>query len=756
MKKILRIARIELSILFYSPIAWLMLIIFIIQCGIGISDLIEAKEASQQMGNKFTGLTMDIYGGGRGFFNMVKNNLYLYIPLLTMGLMSRELSSGSIKLLQSSPITNRQIILGKYLAIVGYCFLLVIVMIAAVGIGLIAIENLDITFTFGAILGLFFLACAYAAIGLFMSSLTTYQVVAAISTLAVFAALNFMSSVGQSIEFVRDITYWLAMSSRVDNFIIGLISSKDVIYFLLIISTFLVLTIMRLNAAKSTARPVIKNLKYTAVIVTVLIIGYLSSLTSFTGYYDTTRFKTRTLTPKTQALLKQLKEPVKITVYANVLNSFAHLASPRFRIFDLKQFDDYTRFLPNLEITYQPYYNYTLDQRDNTDKTLEERAKRAITAYGFDFDNVLSPNEINKIIDLTPELNGFVRVLSYQGKTANLHMFFDNIGYPKESEISAAVKNVLYGAPVIGILTGNYERGIDKRGDKEYKTLLNELNVRSSLINQGFNLKNIAFDSNKPLPLDLTVLVVADPIEAYSAEQMQQLKSYIQQGGNILIAGEPYKQALLNPLLQEVGIEYTSGMLLEESEDYNKDLIQAKITPEAKALGFNIKEKSVITMPNSMAIKILDSTNFTITPLLTTNPSTVWNQEGRFNLKVDSVSFDPMRHQKKKATVGVALSRELNGSTQKVIVLGDADVLSNKEISRSNVTQQENYNFAVASFKWFTDGAYPIDATRTNPIDNKITMNAAQLGTTKLIFIGLFPLSLALIGAIILIKRKRQ
>jgi len=756
MKKILRIARIELSILFYSPIAWLVLIFFIIQYGITLADLIEAREARQQLGNKLAGLTMDIFGGGRGFFNSVKNNLYLYIPLLTMGLMSRELSSGSIKLLQSSPVTNLQIILGKYLAIVAYCSLLILIVVAAVGIGTISIEHIDLSFTFGAIFGLFLLACAYAAIGLFMSSLTTYQVVAAMSTLAVFAALNFMSSVGQSMEFVRDITYWLAMSTRVDNFIIGLISSKDVIYFVLIISTFLVLTIMRLNAAKSTIQPAVKALKYTTVVVVVLLVGYLSSLANFTHYYDTTRFKTRTLTPKTQDLLKQLKDPVKITVYANVLNSFAHLSSPKFRIYDLKQFDDYTRFLPNLEISYQPYYNYTLDQRDNTDKTLEERAKRAITAYGFDFDQVLAPEEIDKIIDLAPELNGFVRVLSYQGKTSNLHMFFDNIGYPKESEISAAVKNVLGTAPVIGLLTANDERSIDKRGDKDYKSLLNELNGRSSLINQGFALQRIAFDPQHPLPLDLTVLVVADPIEAYTEAQLQQLKQYIQQGGSLLIAGEPYKQDLLNPLLAEIGVAYIPGMLLETSADYSKDLIQAKITPEAKALGFNLKDKRVVTLPNSMAIRIADSIAFNVTPLLTTNPATVWNHMERFNLKVDSVDFNPQRHKKIKATVAVALSREINGSTQKIMVLGDADVLSNKELSRSNVLDQENYNFAVASFKWFTDGAYPIDATRKKPIDNKITITASQLRVTKALFIGVFPLCLALLGAVILIKRKRQ
>src|SRR5690606_28962731 len=127
------------------------------------------------------------------------------------------------------------IILGKFAAMMAYGFLLVAVLLCVMFAGSFSIDNLDYRFVLGGILGLYLLICAYSAIGLFMSSLTSYQVVAAISTLAIFAALKFVGTIGQSVDFVRDITYWISMDGRADNFISGLISSKDVTYFLLII-----------------------------------------------------------------------------------------------------------------------------------------------------------------------------------------------------------------------------------------------------------------------------------------------------------------------------------------------------------------------------------------------------------------------------------------------------------------------------------------------------------------------------------------
>lgn len=181
---------------------------------------------------------MSVFGGPDGFFASLQNKLYLYIPLLTMGLMSRELSSGSIKLLQSSPITNSQIVLGKFLAMVVYGFLLMILTLIVIVVSFYSIEYIDVKYLLGGVFGLFILICAYASIGLLMSSLTSYQVVAAISTLAVLATLSYIGTVGQSIEWVRDITYWISIEGRADNFLNGLISSKDVIYFILVIVLF--------------------------------------------------------------------------------------------------------------------------------------------------------------------------------------------------------------------------------------------------------------------------------------------------------------------------------------------------------------------------------------------------------------------------------------------------------------------------------------------------------------------------------------
>lgn len=81
-----------------------------------------------------------------------------------------------------------------------------------------------------------------------MSSLTSYQVVAAIMTLVVLGLLSYVKNLWQEFELVREITYWLSISGRSGEFIRGLICSEDVIYFITVSALFLVLTVIRLQA----------------------------------------------------------------------------------------------------------------------------------------------------------------------------------------------------------------------------------------------------------------------------------------------------------------------------------------------------------------------------------------------------------------------------------------------------------------------------------------------------------------------------
>src|SRR4030095_16614017 len=125
MKTTIRLARLELSMLFFSPIAWLVLIVFAFQSGLTFTDKLKLYVGWQEAGSRLNFITFSIFSGPTGVFAEIQKNVYLYIPLLTMGLMSREISSGSIKLLLSSPVKLREIVLGKDLAMMVYCLLLI-------------------------------------------------------------------------------------------------------------------------------------------------------------------------------------------------------------------------------------------------------------------------------------------------------------------------------------------------------------------------------------------------------------------------------------------------------------------------------------------------------------------------------------------------------------------------------------------------------------------------------------------------------
>ena len=146
MKTITRIIKNELKMLISSPIAWLILVIFAYQAGAAFCEVFEYQLKYVVTGYPLQKLTDQLFAV-RSVFAQIQSNLYLYIPLLTMGIMSREYSSGSIKLLYSSPITNGQIIWGKYIALMVYAVALMSAIILTIIFAGITVKDLD----FGAI-----------------------------------------------------------------------------------------------------------------------------------------------------------------------------------------------------------------------------------------------------------------------------------------------------------------------------------------------------------------------------------------------------------------------------------------------------------------------------------------------------------------------------------------------------------------------------------------------------------------------------
>ncbi len=756
MKKILQIARLELSILFYSPVAWLVMIVFTIQAALSFTELLAEREASQQLGNTLSSLTQNLFSGSRGFFASVQNKFYLYIPLLTMGLLSREFQSGSIKLLQSSPVTTAQIVWGKYLSMLLYGAILIIILILILGMAALSIENLDYGYLAGALFGLYLLLAAYSAIGLFMSSLTSYQVVAAISTLALLAGLSYIGQIGRGIEVLRDITYWLSMEGRTGNALRGLISTKDVVYFVLVIFLFLSLTTMKLNAGRIIRSPFSKALRYFILIGGVIGVGYISSLPVMTKYLDTTRFQTKTMTPQSQDIIARIDKPVQLTTYANLLGNIAHIGAPKFRNFERSQFEQINRYLPQLKMDYVYYFEESPVGR--YDKTLgkEEASKRAATALGYDYEKVLNPDELRKIIDLSGEDYRYVRFLKYEGKTTPLRMFDDQEAYPAEAEIMAAFKRLISAPAKVGILNRNEERSTIRSGDKDYSRLTTSLGSRYAWINQGADIQDIAIGDPVFHPDSLAVLIIADPLLAYTDEQVGAIRHYIDQGGNLLLAGEPNRQRQLNKISEGFGVRFLEGTLLQQTKELELDLIQAGMVKGLDELGFTPTKDTIITMSGAVGLSFRDTLGFRATSVLQTSNKSVWQKFGPFNLKTETVVFDSSEDQEKQFTVAVALTRKIRTDRiQKIWVSGDADFLSNAELSRFNL-KNGNYELANQLLRWYSDGEYPVDTQRPSSIDNRITVNKDQIDTIKTGLAMVLPAIFAFAGAWIIIRRKRK
>src|SRR5690606_15323105 len=423
--------------------------------------------------------------------------------------------------------------------------------------------------------------------------------------------------------------------------------------------------------------------------------GYVSSLPSFTKYYDTTRFKDRTLTEHSQEVIAQLKKPVTLTTYVNIINSNAHLGSPRFRNFDKNQFEQYQRYLPDMNFVYVSYYDSTEQNRDKT-KTLEEQAIRAATAYGYDFEKVLSNTEIKKVIDLTPEKNRIVRMLEYDGKKTPLRMFQDMFVYPHEPEITAALKRLLTEPQLVGMVQGNEERSFLKTGDKAYQNIMTSIGTRAALVNNGFEVLDISADGTDSIPGNLTALIIADPKTHYNPEFITKLENYIAGGGNLLIAGEPDKQPILNAVIQKMGVTLMDGALLQESKDFALDLVQASFTEGSEHV-FPFKKKDIISMPGVVGLSYDTSFGYKVMPVLNTKRESVWNKEGKFNLESDKIFFDPKEDERLEIPVVLALTRNINNKEQKIIISGDADFMSNGELGRQNLSNK-NADFVLKIF----------------------------------------------------------
>ncbi|MGI6337706.1 MAG: ABC transporter permease subunit [Eubacteriales bacterium] len=169
--------------------------------------------------------------------------LSFLIPILTMRLFSEELKAKTDQMLLTAPVRVGQIVLGKYLACLS---VFIIALICTLTWPLIVtMYGTPALYTIvGNYAALFFAVMAFIAIGLFISSLTESQIVAAIITFAVYLGLYLMNSLTTVVDnnILRSIMEWVSVFSRYKHFALGVFSLADIVYYISLTVIFLFLT----------------------------------------------------------------------------------------------------------------------------------------------------------------------------------------------------------------------------------------------------------------------------------------------------------------------------------------------------------------------------------------------------------------------------------------------------------------------------------------------------------------------------------
>ncbi len=246
MKNIVTIATHEFMRLFKLPLAWVLLAVVEFLLAIFFLILLNQfmNPAPWFAGRGVTEIVV------AGLFQVSGIVLLLVTPFITMRIFSEERRTGTIKLLLSSPVSITELVLGKYLGTLGFLFVL-LALIALMPLSLLMGTPVDLLQMSAGLLGLFLLMASFAAIGLFISSLTSQASIAAITTFGVLFMLwiiNLASTTGG--EVFRAIFSYLSLLKHYDSLINGMLNSVDVIYYLLICITFIVLSIWRLDGER--------------------------------------------------------------------------------------------------------------------------------------------------------------------------------------------------------------------------------------------------------------------------------------------------------------------------------------------------------------------------------------------------------------------------------------------------------------------------------------------------------------------------
>ena len=263
---------------------------------------------------------------------------------------------------------------------------------------------------------------------------------------------------------------------------------------------------------------------------------------------------------------------------------------------------------------------------------------------------------------------------------------------------------------------------------------------------KGIKTSTLKLSDNPEIPSDTAALVIAGPQLDYLPGEVEILREYVRHGGNLLWLHDPGKLYGLLPLLQDLGLEFVDGVIVDPSTQLLgiNDPTFAVVADYSDSDHPVTRDFRFMTLfPRAAAIRTADNSRFSHEPFLQTVPRS-WAETGPLD---GVINYDESEDTSGPLDIGIALSRNDAGgeqannpaSGQRIAVVGDGDFLANAYLGN-----QGNQDLGYNIINWLSHDDAFIDIPARAAPDTELVLDATTWSILGLLF--LFGLPLLLLG----------
>ncbi|MBN1618167.1 Gldg family protein [Candidatus Dojkabacteria bacterium] len=676
------------------------------------------------------------------------------IPAVTMSTLSQENIDGTIEFYLTQPITEVQLLIGKYLSNLIIVALAVLSTVPS-ALSLSIFGKLDWGQVIGQYLAILVLASTITAIGTFVSSIIKNQIGALLVSMLITTALILMGTsmitetvpleMGQVLERISIYTHYQSLSR-------GIIDFKSFIYLISLGVAFLIAAYLPFVRNKySTGTKEFKNLRL-GISLSVILVLCVAVIGQFIpGRIDLTQSKKYSLSQSTKDIISNADDIINITVYASSKVP-AQFQSQYREVRDmLNDYENYSNGKVNV--------TYKYPDKDSDVET--EALEKGITQVEY---NVMTNDEISV-------KKGYLGILiSYVDETEVIPFIQDTSSL--EYDLTSKILQ----------LTSNDQKIVAFIEDKSTHSPYYDYTLFKNLLDGEYEVTTINIsgqtgedtETSNPIqiPEDIDAIILAGTTSEFTEEEKQVIFDYLDQGGSMLALIDPVtvnQQSITATLNENSQYDFFEDYGIEVEQNLVYDLEYNEIVTFSSGdqpyifyypfwtIALPSKDSPITSSLSSIttrwpsSIKITDTDNVEVTPLLKTSASSYY-QTDVYSITPD-VTPSPTEDQMQELTLAVSVTKKVDNKTQRIVVIGNSEILSDTTVQAN----QDNLQLGVNTVDWLSSNSKLAEIRQKNtsasPLLFTADWQANILRYGNIIGIAVIILS---VGTVVVITRNQK